>query len=86
MTTHQPHGEVLRAIRLQCDPPMRQGALAERIGVVSSTISAFERGTRGFSIQQLRAAAEAIAAHHDMTAGDIAAAVVMGEVPQCPTK
>ena len=27
------HGATLRAIRLACTPPMRQGALAERLGV-----------------------------------------------------
>lgn len=74
------HGAVLRGLRLACEPPMRQAALAERVKLSASAISQIEKGTRGISIDLLRRAAEVLACHLPMTSQQIILAIVTGEV------
>lgn len=72
------HGATLRAIRLACTPPMRQGALAERLGVPNSTVSQIETGNRRLTVHMLRAAADVLATVSRMTTEEIVLAVVLG--------
>lgn len=79
-TPKKRHGAVLRGLRLECDPPMRQGALAERVNVTPSAISQIENGSRGLSIDLLCRAADVLACYLPMTAQQIIVAVATGEV------
>ncbi len=72
-------GAALRALRLQCDPPMRQGALAERVNLTPAMISQIENGNRRMSIALLCRAAECLACHLPMTKQQIVLAIVMPE-------
>tara|TARA_Y100001973_G_scaffold64095_1_gene93693 strand:- start:657 stop:911 length:255 start_codon:yes stop_codon:yes gene_type:complete len=75
--TDKTHGATLRALRLQCSPPMRQGALAERLNITQSTISQIERGSRGLSVPMLKAAAAVLVCHLPMTEEQIIVSIVL---------
>ncbi|WP_339823829.1 helix-turn-helix transcriptional regulator [Sulfitobacter dubius] len=77
------HGATLRAIRLQCTPRLKQGDVANMLGVLQSTISGIETGTRRLSVPMLKAAADVLATRSRMTTEEIVLAVVLGfEVEQ----
>lgn len=72
MTTEQNHpGAALRALRLQCSPPMRQGALAERVKLTPSMVSQIESGARRMSLAFVVAVAEVLACHLPLTKPEI---------------
>jgi transcriptional regulator with XRE-family HTH domain len=77
--THNRHGAAIRALRLQCTPPMRVGELRERLGLSVGTLSNIERGQTRCSVAMARAIAVEIARRSDIPAWRAAVAIVMGE-------
>ena len=75
--TDKTHGATLRALRLQCSPPMRQGVLAEKLRCTHSTISQIETGSRGLSVPMLKAAAAVLVCHLPMTEEQIVVSIVL---------
>jgi hypothetical protein len=73
------HGAAIRALRLQCSPPMRQGELRERLGLSVSRLSDLELGKARCSVAMARAIAVEIARRSDVPAWRAAVAIVMGE-------
>ena len=73
------HGAAIRALRLQCTPPMRQGELRERLGLSVSRLSDLELGKARCSVAMARAIAVEIARRSDVPAWRAAVAIVMGE-------
>lgn len=77
------HGATLRAIRLQCKPKLKQGDVANMLGILQSTISGIETGSRRLSVPMLKAAANVLATRSHLTTEEIVLAVVLGfEVEQ----
>jgi DNA-binding XRE family transcriptional regulator len=73
------HGQAIRALRMRCIPPMRQGELRERLGVSPTTMSAIERGEIRCSVAMARAISLQIADRSDVPAWRAAVSIVMGE-------
>lgn len=73
------HGAAIRALRMRCIPPMRQGELRERLGVSPTTMSAIERGEIRCSVAMARAISLQIADRSDVPAWRAAVSIVMGE-------
>jgi len=78
-TQHAIHGQAIKALRLACNPPMRQAELAQRLGLSQGTICYIEKGATRCPVAVARKISLLVAERSELTAWQVAVWIVMGE-------